>query len=119
MAAPGEDLDVIGQWSDPSLEGRVAIVTGAGRGIGREHALLLAAEGAAVVVNDLGGANDGAGSDAGPAHKVAAEINAAGGRAVANTDNVATWAGAQALVEQAVTEFGSLEIVVNLSLIHI
>src|SRR5689334_22384818 len=96
-----------------SLDGRIAVVTGAGRGIGREHALLLAKEGAAVVVNDLGGANDGAGSDAGPAQEVANEINAAGGRAVANTDNIATWAGAQALVEQAVQEFGGLDIVVN------
>jgi NAD(P)-dependent dehydrogenase (short-subunit alcohol dehydrogenase family) len=96
-----------------SLDGRIAVVTGAGRGIGREHALLLAKEGAAVVVNDLGGANDGAGSDAGPAQEVTNEINAAGGRAVANTDNIATWAGAQGLIEQAVQEFGSLDIVVN------
>jgi len=96
-----------------SLDGRVAVVTGAGRGIGREHALLLAREGAAVVVNDLGGANDGAGSDAGPAQEVADEINSAGGRAGANTDSIATWAGAQALVEQAVQEFGGLDIVVN------
>ncbi|MER6973730.1 SDR family oxidoreductase [Nocardioides sp. NPDC000445] len=96
-----------------SLDGRVAVVTGAGRGIGREHALLLAREGAAVVVNDLGGANDGAGSDAGPAQEVADEIKAAGGRAVANTDNIATWAGAQALVDQAVEKLGGLDIVVN------
>jgi NAD(P)-dependent dehydrogenase (short-subunit alcohol dehydrogenase family) len=96
-----------------SLQDRVAIVTGAGRGIGREHALLLAREGAAVVVNDLGGAGDGSGSDYGPAHEVAAQINAAGGRAVASTDNVADWAGAEALIEQAVTEFGGLDIVVN------
>lgn len=96
-----------------SLDGRVAIVTGAGRGIGRAHALLLAQESAAVVVNDLGGSNEGAGTDATPAQEVVAEITAAGGRAVANADNVATWDGAKALVEQAVNEFGSLEILVN------
>jgi NAD(P)-dependent dehydrogenase (short-subunit alcohol dehydrogenase family) len=96
-----------------SLEGRVAVVTGAGRGIGREHALLLAKEGAAVVVNDLGGANDGIGADAGPAQEVTDEINAAGGRAVANTNNIATWTGAEALVTQALREFGGLDIVVN------
>jgi len=95
------------------LENKVAIVTGAGRGIGRSHALLLAKEGAAVVVNDLGGANDGSGTDVGPAQEVANEIIAAGGRAVANTDNVATWDGAKGLVEQAVSEFGKLDIVVN------
>lgn len=95
------------------LDGRVAVITGAGRGIGREHALLLAAEGAAIVVNDLGGSNEGAGSDAGPAQEVADEIIANGGRAVANTDNVAKWAGAAALVDQAVAEFGHLDIVIN------
>src|SRR5689334_23572123 len=96
-----------------SLEGRIAVVTGAGRGIGREHALLLAKEGAAVVVNDLGGSNEGTGSDAGPAQEVANEIVAAGGRAVANTDNIATWDGAKNLVDQAISEFGGLDIVVN------
>lgn len=98
------------------LEGRVAVVTGAGRGIGREHALRFAQEGAAVVVNDLGGGMDGAGSDstgAGPAQQVVEEIRALGGRAVANTDSVASWDGAQALVEQAVDEFGRLDAVVN------
>ena len=95
------------------LEGRVAVITGAGRGIGREHALLLAREGVSVVVNDLGGANDGTGSDAGPAHEVVAEIEAAGGRAVASTQSVAEWDGAAALIEQAVSEFGRLDIVVN------
>ena len=74
------------------LDGRVAVITGAGRGIGREHALLFAKEGAAVVVNDLGGDNAGQGADAGPAQQVVDEIVAAGGRAVANTDNVADWA---------------------------
>jgi NAD(P)-dependent dehydrogenase (short-subunit alcohol dehydrogenase family) len=96
-----------------ALDGRVAVITGAGRGIGREHALLFAAEGANVVVNDLGGNNDGSGADTGPAQEVADEIIAAGGSAVANTDNVATWAGAKALVEQAVAEFGKLDVVVN------
>jgi NAD(P)-dependent dehydrogenase (short-subunit alcohol dehydrogenase family) len=96
-----------------ALEGRVALITGAGRGIGREHALLFAREGACVVVNDLGGANDGAGADSDPAHAVVAEIEAAGGRAVANTRNVADWDGAAALVEQAVSEFGRLDVVVN------
>jgi NAD(P)-dependent dehydrogenase (short-subunit alcohol dehydrogenase family) len=95
------------------LDGRVAVITGAGRGIGREHALLFAKEGASIVVNDLGGSNDGSGADAGPAQQVADEIVAAGGKAVANTDNVATWAGAAALVDQAVAEFGQLDIVVN------
>ncbi|MGC7096871.1 SDR family oxidoreductase [Amycolatopsis lurida] len=96
-----------------ALDGRVAVITGAGRGIGREHALLFAAEGAAVVVNDLGGANDGSGSDAGPAQEVVAEITAAGGKAVASTADVATWDGAAELVEQAVAEFGKLDVVVN------
>ncbi|HVV76482.1 MAG TPA: SDR family oxidoreductase [Mycobacteriales bacterium] len=96
-----------------ALDGRVAVITGAGRGIGREHALLFAREGAAVVVNDLGGANDGSGADTGPAQEVVAEIKAFGGHAVANTDNVATWDGAKALVDQAVEEFGTLNVVVN------
>ncbi|HVT64412.1 MAG TPA: SDR family oxidoreductase [Mycobacteriales bacterium] len=95
------------------LDGRVAVITGAGRGIGREHALLFAREGAAVVVNDLGGANDGSGSDAGPAQQVVEEIRAFGGHAVANTDNVATWDGAKSLVTQAIEEFGTLNVVVN------
>jgi NAD(P)-dependent dehydrogenase (short-subunit alcohol dehydrogenase family) len=96
-----------------ALDGRVAIVTGAGRGIGREHALLFAREGARVVVNDLGGANDGSGADTGPAHEVVDEIRAAGGEAVANTDDVADWTGAQNLVAQAVDEFGRLDVLVN------
>lgn len=95
------------------LDGRVAVITGAGRGIGREHALLFAREGAKVVVNDLGGANDGTGTDAGPAQQVVDEIVAAGGTAVANTDNIATWDGAKALVDQAIGEYGTLDIVVN------
>src|SRR5947199_2595083 len=96
-----------------TLDGRVAIVTGAGRGIGREHALLLAREGAAVVVNDLGGTGDGSGADAAPAQRVVDEIVAAGGRAAANTDDVARWDGAAALVEQAVQELGGLDVLVN------
>ncbi|MFN2560754.1 MAG: SDR family oxidoreductase [Jatrophihabitans sp.] len=96
-----------------ALDGRVAVITGAGRGIGREHALLFAREGANVVVNDLGGANDGSGADAGPAQQVVDEIVAAGGQAVANTDNVATWDGAEGLVRQAVDAFGRLDVVVN------
>ncbi|MGA6161568.1 SDR family oxidoreductase [Amycolatopsis magusensis] len=95
------------------LDGRVAVVTGAGRGIGREHAVLFAAEGASVVVNDLGGANDGSGSDAGPAQQVVDEITAAGGRAVASTDNVADWDGAKALIDTAVDRFGGLDVLVN------
>ncbi len=96
-----------------ALDGRIAVVTGAGRGIGREHALLFAAEGAAVVVNDLGGDNAGEGADTGPAQQVVDEIVAAGGSAVANTDNIATWDGAQNLVTQAVDEFGGLDVVIN------
>jgi NAD(P)-dependent dehydrogenase (short-subunit alcohol dehydrogenase family) len=95
-------------------EGRVVIVTGAGRGIGRAHALAFAAAGAAVVVNDVGVALDGTGADgAGPAQQVVDEIVAAGGRAVANTDDVADWAGAQRLVQTAVAEFGRLDVLVN------
>ena len=96
-----------------SLEGRVAIITGAGRGIGREHALFFANEGARVVVNDLGGANDGEGSDQTPAEEVAAEIRALGGEAIANADNVADWEGAQRLVNAAIEAFGDLDILVN------
>ena len=96
-----------------ALDGRVAVITGAGRGIGREHALLFAREGASVVVNDLGGANDGSGADTGPAQQVVDEIRAAGGKAVANTADVADWAGAEELVAQAVGEFGRLDVVVN------
>jgi NAD(P)-dependent dehydrogenase (short-subunit alcohol dehydrogenase family) len=96
-----------------TLDGRVAVITGAGRGIGREHALLFAHEGASIVVNDLGGSNAGEGSDAGPAQEVVDEIVAAGGKAVANSDNIANWSGAKALIDQAVAEFGKLDVVVN------
>ena len=95
------------------LEGRVAIVTGAGRGIGREHALLLARRGASVVVNDLGCEMDGTGVDPGPASSVAAEITAAGGRAVAQHGDVADPDHAQAVVDTAIGEFGRLDIVIN------
>lgn len=96
-----------------ALEGRVAVVTGAGRGLGREHALLFAREGAAVVVNDLGGGPDGSGSDVRPAQEVADEIRAAGGRAVANGDDITDAAGAGRLIAQAVEEFGTLHVLVN------
>ena len=94
-------------------EGRVAIVTGAGRGIGRAEAMLLAAEGARVVVNDLGGAATGEGRDAGPAAQVVEEIRAAGGEAVANTDDISGWAGAEALVGQALETWGRLDVLIN------
>jgi NAD(P)-dependent dehydrogenase (short-subunit alcohol dehydrogenase family) len=96
-----------------ALEGRVVIITGAARGIGREHALLFAAEGAKVVVNDRGGANDGAGADDSPANEVVAEITARGGEAVANGDDVADWEGAQRLVNSAIDAFGDLHVLVN------
>jgi NAD(P)-dependent dehydrogenase (short-subunit alcohol dehydrogenase family) len=95
------------------LDGKVAIVTGAGRGIGRSEALLLAQEGASVVVNDLGGEWNGEGKDDRPAQQVVEEIQAAGGTAVANYDNCATWAGGEAMVRQAVETFGGLDVLVN------
>ena len=96
-----------------ALEGRVAIITGAGRGIGREHALLFASEGAKVVVNDLGGAMDGSGDDRTPAQQVADEIKGMGGAAIANADNVADWEGGQRLINSAVEAFGDLHVLVN------
>jgi NAD(P)-dependent dehydrogenase (short-subunit alcohol dehydrogenase family) len=96
-----------------SLDGRVAIITGAGRGIGREHALLFAAEGAKVVVNDLGGAADGTGDDRTPAQQVVDEIKAMGGEAVANADNVSDWEGGQRMVNAAIEAFGDLHVLVN------
>ena len=95
------------------FDDKTAIVTGAGRGLGREEALLLASEGARVVVNDLGGSAAGEGADTGPAQAVVDEIVAAGGRAVANTDDISTWAGGEGVVRQAVEEFGQLDILVN------
>ena len=96
-----------------TLAGRVAIITGAGRGIGREHALLFAREGARVVVNDLGGDPAGTGADRAPAQQVVDEIVAAGGEAVANYDDVADWEGAQRLINQAVETFGDVHVLIN------
>jgi NAD(P)-dependent dehydrogenase (short-subunit alcohol dehydrogenase family) len=96
-----------------SLDGRVAIVTGAGRGIGREHALLFAELGAKVVVNDLGAAMDGSGDDRSPAEQVVDEIKALGGEAVVNADNVADWEGGQRLIQAALDTFGDLHVLVN------
>src|SRR5207344_1182009 len=96
-----------------ALEGRVAVITGAGRGLGREHALLFASEGAKVVVNDLGGDMHGEGGDPSAAMEVVEEIKGMGGEAVVNGDNVADWDGAQRLVQQAVDAFGDLHILVN------
>jgi NAD(P)-dependent dehydrogenase (short-subunit alcohol dehydrogenase family) len=95
------------------LEGTVAIVTGAGRGLGRAYALELAARGARVVVNDSGSSMDGSGGDAGPAQTVASEIEAAGGEAVASTDDVATWKGGQRVVHAAIEAWGDLNVLVN------
>ena len=96
-----------------SFENRVAIITGAGGGLGREHALLLASRGAQIVVNDLGGSVDGSGGDAGPAAKVAKEINDLGGVAVANNDTVSTPAGGEAIVKTAIDAFGRVDILIN------
>ena len=94
-------------------EGRVVVITGAGRGIGREHALAFAREGAKVVINDLGGSVDGAGNDEGPAQQVVDEIRAMGGEAVANIDNVTDYAGAGRIIQTALDTFGGLDVVVN------
>lgn len=97
----------------PINEGRVCVVTGAGRGIGREHALLLARTGAKVVVNDLGGGVDGDGQAQGPAQDVVEEIHALGGEAVANFDDISTFQGAEQLVGTAVDHFGRLDVLIN------
>ena len=110
MAASGREGQASGMGS---LDGRVAVVTGAGRGIGRSVALLLASEGMAVVVNDLGGALDGSGSDSGLARGVAEEIAGNGGRAAANGADVSDHAAAEDLIKTAVSEFGRLDVLVN------
>ncbi len=96
-----------------ALDGRIAIITGAGRGIGREHALLFASEGAKVVVNDLGGAVDGSGDDRSQAQVVVDEIVKAGGEAVANTDDITDWEGGKRLIDAAVQSFGGLHVLIN------
>jgi NAD(P)-dependent dehydrogenase (short-subunit alcohol dehydrogenase family) len=93
-----------------ALEGRVCAITGAGRGIGREHALLFASEGARLVINDLGGAPDGTGADLSAAQAVVDEI---GSDAIAHTDDISTWEGARTLVETAVQSFGRLDVLIN------
>ncbi len=97
----------------PKLDGKVAVVTGAGRGIGREHALALARAGAKIVVNDLGASLAGEGADTGPAHDVVREIEALGGNAIANGENVADFAGAKRMIDAAIDAFGRLDILVN------
>lgn len=99
--------------SELRFDGRVAVVTGAGRGLGREYALLLASRGASVVVNDIGGSLTGVGSDTGPAEEVVEEIRAAGGTAVASTDSVTTAEGGAAIVQTAVGNFGGIDIVIH------
>jgi NAD(P)-dependent dehydrogenase (short-subunit alcohol dehydrogenase family) len=94
-------------------EGRICIVTGGGRGLGREYALMLAEHGAKVVVNDFGGSRDGTGGDVGPAHDVVAEIVAAGGEAVANGADVSSFTEAEALIQQAIDTFGGLDVLIN------
>ncbi len=95
------------------LDGKIAIITGAGRGIGREEALSLAGEGASVIVNDVGAARTGEGSDRSPAEQTVEDIRSAGGDAAINTDDVSSWSGAEALVDQAVKTWGKLDILVN------
>jgi NAD(P)-dependent dehydrogenase (short-subunit alcohol dehydrogenase family) len=99
--------------ADIGFEGRVAVITGAGGGLGREHALLLASRGAQVVVNDLGGRIDGSGPSGDPAQKVVAQIEGAGGVAVADTNDIATPEGGEAVIQTAIDAFGRVDIVVN------
>jgi NAD(P)-dependent dehydrogenase (short-subunit alcohol dehydrogenase family) len=96
-----------------ALDGRVAVITGSGRGIGREHALLFAAEGAKVVVNDLGGSVDGSGDDRSAAQQVVDEITAGGGEAIANGDDITDWDGGKRLIDSAIEAYGDLHILVN------
>src|SRR5487761_1797199 len=95
------------------MQDKVVVVTGSGGGIGREFALLMAAEGAKVVVNDIGASVSGEGKDAGPAQQVVNEIRAKGGEAVANSDSVSTWMGANAIIKAAIDNFGRIDCVVN------
>ncbi len=99
--------------SDLGFDGKVAIITGAGGGLGRQHALLLASRGALLVINDLGGAVDGTGSDKGAAERVVDEIKAAGGEAVANTSSVSTPQGGAEIVQTAIDAYGRVDIVIN------
>ncbi|GAA1967790.1 SDR family NAD(P)-dependent oxidoreductase [Agromyces allii] len=99
--------------ADLRFDGRVAVVTGAGRGLGRAHALLLAERGAKVVVNDFGGSKEGVGNDTGPANDVVAEILAAGGEAIADASDIGVEANCHALVEKTVREFGRIDVLVN------
>ena len=99
--------------ADIGYDGQVAIITGAGGGLGREHALEFARRGARIVVNDLGGSVSGEGHEEGPAHKTAQEINDLGGEAVADTNSVATPEGGAAIVQSAVDAFGTVDIVIN------
>src|SRR5207237_9210203 len=101
-----------GNGSMGLFDGKVALVTGAGRGIGRSESLLLAGEGAKVVVNDLGGSGAGEGADQTPAQQVVDEIAAAGGEAVANYDDCSSWTGAETLVQQAIDNFGGLDVLI-------
>jgi NAD(P)-dependent dehydrogenase (short-subunit alcohol dehydrogenase family) len=98
-----------------SLDGRVAIVTGAGRGIGRSTALLLAREGASVVVNDLGAAVDGSGGDSSPAQEVVSEITSTGGKAITSGADISDHAAAEELIKSAISEFGRLDVLVNVA----
>jgi NAD(P)-dependent dehydrogenase (short-subunit alcohol dehydrogenase family) len=106
-------LSTGGSTPDLRYDGRVAVITGGGRGLGREYALLLASRGAKVVVNDIGGSLTGEGVDKGPAHDVAAEIKAAGGEAIACTESVTTAAGGQAIVGAALECFGRIDVLVH------
>ena len=110
---PGRTAHYLDAMADLGFDGKVAIITGAGGGLGREHALLLASRGAQVVVNDLGGSVSGEGGDAGPAHTTAKDIEDLGGVAVADTNSVATPEGGEAIVQTALDAFGRVDIVVN------
>jgi NAD(P)-dependent dehydrogenase (short-subunit alcohol dehydrogenase family) len=104
---------MMNESADLRFDGRVAVVTGAGRGLGRAHALLLAARGAKVVVNDFGGSKEGVGNDSGPANDVVLEIRAAGGEAIADTSDIGVEENCHALIDTAIREFGRIDIVVN------